>query len=812
MGQLQLLLLVLLLPLVALVVVEPGMLQRAATLAQHGQLAAAAALYRQALRDAPVAPSHVHRNLGSVLTGLGDLRGAEASFRHALEQSPADAQSALYRAAVLAKVEPVSSETARAAFRLACSLAPSSAAPHAHFGDYLRLVGAHAESERAFAAAAALSPADGELHFSHGRAAHDALAAGGSGRGAAELRATATRALHQAALLRPSHAGTWARVGVLLWESADLSAANRTLLRAVALRPADMASWQVLGAVHQLAADDAGAVACHERAVASASTPAELLSAQLGLAVALPALMPDAEQVVVLRRRVEQRLAALLAVQDAGSCPALLHDPSILRGLVPPPYLPYWLDNDGAFAQLRSHVLLARVLRLTMPALAHVAPHLVRTGASAPSSVARGSTLPIRVGFVSSCFAAHTLSKMLGSVARGLADSGRGKRTFNITLITFSDAKRDEFTESLVAPLQPGRDTAGARIQLMVLPSALNESLTVLGSAFFDVLVFNDLALSRSSYFVAAARLAPVQVLVLNNGMTSGFADDGAGGGVDYYVEADAACAEPRTAATHYMEQLVRFNALPFAIDGLEAGVLDVDGESTDLEAARSAALVEFGLIPSSLEADDLRLYMCLQSPSKLHPAFDEALLLILFADAAAVVVLLRGVHMSWQAQLLARLSHHPLCQAHGRCGGDDGALSRVRFVREQPHARFVRLASLASVHLDPFPFGGGLSSANLLSWGLPVVTLPTAHRSGRLTAMLYALLEMPGDARVVASDVPGFVRAATSIAGDTATVAALTRVLRERRHKFADAGRDTLDEWAMFLGNAAAAAAGKSK
>ena len=826
----------------------PNVLQRAAAMVQRGDLAAAADLYQQALRAAPARPpQHVHRNLGAVQAGLGNLEAAEASFRLAVEQFPTDARAAMFHAAVLAKMLPAElrslparTRATAAAFRLAHSLAPRSSEPLAHFGDFLRSTGMHAESERAFAAAVALSPAQGELHFSHGRAAHEALASGG-GQGGGALRVTATHALRQAALLRPSHAPTWARLGALLWENADLRAANRTLLRAVALRPTDTTSWQLLGAVHQLAADGARADVYHGQAIRASNSAVEEFSAQLGLAVSLPALMPRTEQVSALRLQVERRLAAMVAaVRGATSVakvPVLL-DAASLHGLVPPPYLPYWLGADGSFLLLRHAVLLAQLLRHAMPALAFTAPQCRRTvqerETAAETQGVVSPAAPIRVGFVSSCFSHHTLAQMLGWVARGLAArkvvAAAGlarKHVFNVTLFTFPDAARDSFTESLVAPLPLSSGTdAGPGILLAVLPTQLGDAHQRLGRAALDVLVFNDLALSRTSYFIAAARLAPVQVLVLNNGMTSGFGANGADGGIDYYVEADTACAAPAVADTHYTEQLVRFSAPPFALpttdgawsrDDGTAPWAGWDGSAPDTLAGvtRHAALSEFELLPTqyqahgsrAAEALDLRLYMCLQSPSKLHPAFDEALLRILFTDPAAVVVLLRGAHVAWPDLLLGRLAGHPLCVVHdaaaSSCSRNDGALSRVRFVGEQPHSRFTRLASLASVHIDPFPFGGGLSSANLLSWGAPLVTLPTLHRSGRMTRALYELLGMPDDVRVIASDVVGLVHAATALAGDHSAATALSHTLRERRHRFTGAMSSTLDEWARFLGTA---------
>lgn len=50
----------------------------------------------------------------------------------------------------------------------------------------------------------------------------------------------------------------------------------------------------------------------------------------------------------------------------------------------------------------------------------------------------------------------------------------------------------------------------------------------------------------------------------------------------------------------------------------------------------------------------------------------------------------------------------------------------------------YLRVMMAADVHLDPFPFGGGLTTAELIGLHLPVVTLPGSHRSGRLTTAMY--------------------------------------------------------------------------
>jgi protein O-GlcNAc transferase len=58
----------------------------------------------------------------------------------------------------------------------------------------------------------------------------------------------------------------------------------------------------------------------------------------------------------------------------------------------------------------------------------------------------------------------------------------------------------------------------------------------------------------------------------------------------------------------------------------------------------------------------------------------------------------------------------------------------RIVFIRRLQQPQFMNFLSLIDVMLDPFPYGGGNSSLEAFSFGVPVVTLPTEFLRGRIT------------------------------------------------------------------------------
>ena len=87
-------------------------------------------------------------------------------------------------------------------------------------------------------------------------------------------------------------------------------------------------------------------------------------------------------------------------------------------------------------------------------------------------------------------------------------------------------------------------------------------------------------------------------------------------------------------------------------------------------------------------------------------------------------------------------------------------------------------LAEYGDIHvaLDPFPFGGGLTSCEALWMGVPVVTMPGANPASRQTA---GFLRAIGHPDWVAGSPQDYRRIAGALAADRATLAGLRESLR---------------------------------
>jgi predicted O-linked N-acetylglucosamine transferase (SPINDLY family) len=101
---------------------------------------------------------------------------------------------------------------------------------------------------------------------------------------------------------------------------------------------------------------------------------------------------------------------------------------------------------------------------------------------------------------------------------------------------------------------------------------------------------------------------------------------------------------------------------------------------------------------------------------------------------------------------------------------------NRIEFVPRQAYEDFVRNYHGIDIALDPFPYGGGISTCDALWMGVPVITLNGNTAVGRAGT---SILSNVGLTELIASTTDEYERIATRLADDLPRLAGLRQTLR---------------------------------
>lgn len=608
----------------------------------------------------------------------GRVAAAEAAYRRLLAEGHGGPD--LLHMLGIARLQQGAVAEAMDLMTQALAAQPGNAALLSNFAAACRAAGQLADAIVHLRRAVGLQPANAGFHLNLGLALGEARAwteAEASLRAAIACDPAAAAEAHTA-------------LGVLLRAAGRWGEATACYEAAVAADPAHVPAWRNLGNAHLDRGEAEAARACYERALALRPGDGGL---RLRLATALP-LIYDSEEHLAEER---QRLAVGLAELDAGP-PLAIADPVAEAG-VTNFALAYQGEDDRPLQEA-----LARIYARACPWLAYTAPHC-RPGAGGR----RGGR--IRVGFCSAFLRQHTIGKLAEGLIAGLS--------------------RDEF-EVAVLNLPGGTDDRAARIAasadaVIDLPADLRRARALIAGCELDILYYPDLGMEPLTWFLAFARLAPVQCVTWGHPNTTGIP------ALDWFVS--SALFEDAAAQSHYSERLALLPAFTSAYA--------LPPEAADARPDRAA---------HGLPADRM-LYVCPQSLFKLHPGDDGLFAAILRADARAEIVLLAGTHAAWGERLRARFGRAMPDVAH-----------RIRFMPRLGQAAFFQLLAACDVMIDPPRFGGGNTTLEAFAVGLPVVTLPGQFLRGRLTAGFYRQM---GLSDLIAATPESYVALAVRLAND---------------------------------------------
>jgi len=499
--------------------------------------------------------------------------------------------------------------------------------------------------------------------------------------------APSEEAFKKALQLNPNGILALMHLGNLCYFSNRLDQAIELYQRAVALKPDLPVAQCNLGSLLQDEGRLKQALACYNKALQHTSNDGLTIKS----ALALPVIVASHQELTVIRKRYMDNLVSLRAQR------LTVHNPAEIG--LPAFYLAYHGLDDRPLQEG-----LAALYEQCVPGINYLAPHCHDQRLAIQNN-------KIRIGFISELFRAQTVGIVIAGIINRL-----NRDTFDVSIFHFPKPGDDEVTDYL-------KQGSSCWIEL---PVDLQQARAAIAAKQLDILVFTDIGMTPTTYFLAFSRLAPVQCVTWGHPVTTGIP------AMDYYISCED--FESAESDAHYSEQLVRLKNPPTYYHR---------PRFPDQVLPRS----HYGL------RDDEHVYLCVQSLFKVHPDFDSIIGDILRQDSQGRMVFVHGSRTHWGELLMERLE---------RTIPD--VMPRVSMLTHQSFSNYLNLLRVADVALDTLHFGGGSTAYQSLAAGLPIVTLPGQFMRSRLTYACYRRMNVTN---CVASDRDDYVRIAVRLGTD---------------------------------------------
>ncbi|KAH9113248.1 hypothetical protein AeMF1_012521 [Aphanomyces euteiches] len=367
----------------------------------------------------------------------------------------------------------------------------------------------------------------------------------------------------------------------------------------------------------------------------------------------------------------------------------------------------------------------------------------------------------IKIGFISSWFRSHSVGKLIKGVLQTLERS-----KFIIVVIAAQHFFRADHTMDLVT-----KEIYDAADNFLRLPKSQQRAMEVVIAEDLDVLVYPEIGMDSWMYFFAHHRLAAVQCVFWGHPITTGLST------IDYFIASEyffsdffeGGHGDDSYGGMSYIEQMVLFSDL---------STFFVKPQIPPIAPLRS----NFHLPMTG------RIYICPQTLMKMHVDFDNVLRDILTQDTNGYIVALYSVHQAlWKERLLQRF---------------DATLGlslsrRIIFLQTMPYDQFMQLLSVADVMLDPFPFGGGVTTLDAFALGLPVITLPSRQTVVQLAAGFYRYINFTS---CIAKNLDDYVATAVAVAKNSTFREGIRRAILNAHDIIYSS--DASNDWNTFLAN----------
>ena len=302
----------------------------------------------------------------------------------------------------------------------------------------------------------------------------------------------------------------------------------------------------------------------------------------------------------------------------------------------------------------------------------------------------------------------------------------------------------------------------------------LNTTRARIAAARPDVIVYPEIGMDATTYFLAFSRLAKVQIC------TWGFPASLFTGEIDYFVSADGLedansdCFNNICQTDKFEEQLVRFQGSPPWYFMKEDAFPPPDNYHTPNEVAT---------LTLELKRNNQNVYFLPQEPWKIHHSMDAIFSAILSNDPNAHIIMIAD--KLWKKSIRDRfMDSHPRIHVCGKVPD--------RF-------EFRRVLRIVDVILDTFPWGGWTTALQAIAAKTPIVTYPRGDSRSRFVANLYKNYLTRVPLELIAENEEDYAKKAVMVGCDQSLREKLAVLFEESWENIFET-EATIEGWENFL------------
>jgi protein O-GlcNAc transferase len=280
---------------------------------------------------------------------------------------------------------------------------------------------------------------------------------------------------------------------------------------------------------------------------------------------------------------------------------------------------------------------------------------------------------------------------------------------------------------------------------------------------------------------------------------------------IDYYISSDSyhihqELSHSQIIQSNFTEQVIKLPSLGFfferpSLPGITADAMVIrdDDFYTNILTHLSTGASILADIVRQRQQQKIKVILCPQHLPKFHPSFDKVLIGILHSDESVrLLLLVKDRNTLWRRTLEQRW-----VQAIGIDS------KRIVWLPSLSPEDYLLMLAIGDIMIDPFPFGGGVTTLEALSVLTPVITFPTSQTVPGLAAgMLLSMSTTVSNALIVAS-VDEYISRVSYFLHDPHALDRLRHILHMEVPVLYDA-QESIRDWEQLLSRIAGTSAGK--